>query len=856
MTFRLLCVWLLLSTCMPERTAALSQKDLFDRGATRVYSGANLGAISIPVGGIGAGSIQMDGKARLAIWQIHNNYTQAVVPGSFFAIRARRDGGRPVLRALQTEQVGPFPAMKRLTFRGEYPFAWYDYEDPALPVEVTLEAFSPMIPLDARDSAIPCAIFSFTVGNPGPDAVEVSLLASQQNAVGFTGDRPIDDLNYGGYGGNRTRLIKSGDTTVLHMTADQPKNSPGYGDMALVAVFKAAIGASSWADVRALAQEFRRTGAISGPDAAGPSPSGQTINGALSVPMKLGPGQKKTVKFILTWYFPNAHYGEQGWGADGNNYTNWWPSAFHVADEVTKRLDELTSRTKLYHDTLYESNLPHWLLDRVTSQLAILRTRTCFWARNGYFGGWEGCGNASGCCLGNCNHVWHYAQGHARLFPEIGRLMREQELDHQLPSGGIQHRQAPEMIPVFDGQCGTVLGAYREHLLSSDRSWLDRHWPRVRRAMDYLISTWDVDEDGVLAGEQYNTLDSALGGSSSWLGSLYLAALAASERMALVENDPSYAERCKRIRESGSAKQDATLFNGEYYIQIPDPEPRRDYNMGCHIDQVLGQWWAHQLDLGDLYPPTHVRSALEAIRKHNFRSSFQGVAQSPRKFVADEDAGTQMITWPKGGRPAPEHQILYGDEVMTGFEYSAAAAMIQMGMLEDGLRTARAVYDRYDGRLRTGLTGGDTASWGYSGNPFGDDECGKFYARAMSVWSLLLACQGFIYDGPAGVIGFKPVWKPEDHVSFFTAAEGYGLFRQYRQAGMQTNRIEIRQGRLPAKTIILQVPAGVKLNSVSVEKSGEMIKATFTELDGSLRIDLGAGTSVQENETLVVTIAL
>ncbi len=833
----------------------MSLRDLFDRGATRVYSGANLGAISIPVGGIGAGSIQMDGKARLAIWQIHNNYTQAVVPDSFFAIRARRDGGQPVLRALQTEQLGPFPAMKRLTFRGEYPFAWYDFEDPALPVKVTLEAFSPMIPFDVHDSAIPCAIFVFTVENPGPDAVEVSLLASQQNAVGFTGSPPIEDRKHPCYGGNRTRLVKIAGATALHMTADQPEDAPGFGDMTLVALSDAATANPSWSDCGALAKEFRRTGMVSGSDDAGSSPPGETTNGALAVPLKLGPGEQRTVKFVLTWYFPNAHYREQGWGADGNNYTNWWPSALHVAQEVMGRLDELTSRTRLYHDTLYESNLPHWLLDRVTSQLAILRTRTCFWAKNGYFGGWEGCGNASGCCLGNCNHVWHYAQSHARLYPAIGRLMREQELDHQLPSGAIQHRQAPDMMPVFDGQCGTILGAYREHLLSPDRSWLDQHWPRVKLAMDYLISTWDVDEDGVLAGEQYNTLDSALGGSSSWLGSLYLAALAATEKMAMLQNDPICAARCRRIRESGSARQDAALFNGEYYVQIPDPEPRKDYNMGCHIDQVLGQWWAHQLDLGDLYPPAHVRSALGAIRKHNFRSSFQGVAQTPRKFVADEDAGTQMITWPKGGRPAAEHQILYGDEVMTGFEYSAAAAMIQMGMLEDGLKTARAVYDRYDGRLRTGLTGGDTASWGYSGNPFGDDECGKFYARAMSVWSLLLACQGFVYDGPAGVIGFKPVWRPEDHVSFFTAAEGYGLFTQHQKTGAQTNRIEVRHGRLSAKTIVLQVRAGAKLNSVSVEKSGEMVKSTFADVDGSLRIDLGSGATVRENEALVIKIA-
>src|SRR3989304_4854096 len=127
---------------------------------------------------------------------------------------------------------------------------------------------------------------------------------------------------------------------------------------------------------------------------------------------------------------------------------------------------------------------------------------------------------------------------------------------------------------------------------------------------------------------------------------------------------------------------------------------------------------------------------------------------------------------------------------MTGFEYAAAAAMVQAGLLREGFAVVHAISTRYDGRLREGLTPGGTASWGYSGNPFGDDECGKFYARAMSVWSMLLASQGFLYDGPAGRIGFKPVWQPEDHASLFTAAEGLGPLSQAGGAGGRTRRSE------------------------------------------------------------------
>ncbi|MCR4413092.1 MAG: GH116 family glycosyl-hydrolase, partial [Thermoguttaceae bacterium] len=807
-----------------RRAELLADPALFDRGQPTIYTGQRLGAISFTLGGIGAGSIQINGKAERAVWQIFNNHRHAAVPNSFFAVRAEVAGGPSAVRALQTSPVGPFPAMKELTFRGEYPFAWYTFADPGSPIKVSLEAFNPLVPLCARDSAIPCAIFNLTAENPTDRPVGVTFLAAQQNAVGFLGDKPIQGRSYPGYGGNKNAVLREGKATVLSMTCDKPKTAPGQGDMALAAVAEDVSANAAWTNLDELAKDFG-DGALQGPLAAGPSPPGQTLDGALAVTFTLAPGQKRAAAFVLAWHFPNVRHGIDAWHAAGNWYDNHWQSAQAVAADVVARLDDLTAKTRLFHDALYESNLPYWLLDRISSQLAVLRSQTCYWGKDGYFGGWEGCGTGNGCCHGNCNHVWHYAQAHGRLFPEIARQMRAQEFKYQARDGAIPHRQFASH-PAFDGQCGAVLNSYREHLMSPDRTWLDANWPRIRRAMDYTIATWDKDGDGVLAGPQWNTLDGALGGSTSWLGTLYLAALAAAEKMALLENDPDTAKRYAAIRRSGATKQDETLFNGEYYIQIPDPEPREDYVTGCAIDQLLGQWWAHQLDLGWLYPPEHARTALGSLFKYNFRGTMQGLKQAPRKFVADDDPAMQMITWPKGPRPAKV--ILYGDEAMTGFEYAAAAAMIQAGLVREGFATARAVWIRYDGRLRTGLTPGDTSSWGYSGNPFGDDECGKFYARAMSVWSLLLATQGFVYDGPAQKIGFRPVWKPDDHASFFTAAEGWGVFRQRRTANAQTASLDLRYGRLPVRTLVLALPAGTQPAALEVEVDGKAVPARCT----------------------------
>lgn len=803
-----------------RRRELMEDPALFARGTPTVFEKDRLAAIDLPVGGIGVGAIHMDGTARRRAWQIFGQVAYRFVPHSFFAVQVRGNG-HAVERILQTTSEEGLPPMAEVRLVARYPLARYEFVDPEMPAQVALEAFNPFIPTNLRDSAIPCAVYQITVKNPTEHRISVTVLASQLNAAGYRGESDIEGTRHPSFGGNVNRVVRKHGSTWLTMA--QSKSANSRDGLVLVMKGDQVHGVPAWTDLAQLREAIGNTAGQSDGDepSAGPSPPGETLKGALWRSFDLEPGQAQTVTCVLTWFFTDLPAGIRKWTCEGRRYEAWWHSAEEVAAELDVRLPELEAATRLYADSLYETNLPYWFVDRIASQVAILRSPTVFWCRDGYFGGWEGCNLDAGCCPGNCNHVWHYAQAHARLFPELGRLMREQEFRFQKEDGAIPHRQ-PDQFPAFDGQCGAVLNSYREHLLSRDGTWLAKNWPFIKKAMDYIIQRWDSDEDGVPSGPQWNTLDGELGGASSWLGSLYLAALAAAERMAQLQGENDVAARYHRIRLSGQTKQDTMLFNGQYYIQIPESTPYEDYGEGCAIDQVLGQWWAHQVDLGWVYPPDHVRTALASLFRYNFRGFMKGLPQKPRKFVADEDAGMQMFTWPPGTHP-PAKVIRYASEVMTGFEYAAAAAMIQAGLVREGFTVVRAIALRYDGRKRVGLTPGNFTSWGYSGNPFGDDECGKFYARAMSSWSLLLACQGFIYDGPAQTIGFCPVWKPDDHVSFFTAAEGWGVFYQKREPGRQVGTIDLRWGQLPLAKFITELPENALLKRVECQKGDETI---------------------------------
>ncbi|MFI6532822.1 GH116 family glycosyl-hydrolase [Nonomuraea sp. NPDC050547] len=805
--------------------------DLRARGETVTYAGQRLTDTRFPVGPLGSAGIVHDGTGARPTWWIFNNlgrggwhldadsYAKGKLPNSFFAVRAKAAGGEPVVRALQTTGVGAFEPVKSLTQQGEYPILKYRYKDESLPVKVSSEILNPMIPGNVKDSAIPTAIYNITVQNPGDRPAEVSVLAAQQNAVGFNGYDTIGGANnrvVAGYGANRTVV----DGGSLRMTG-----ADGAGGMNLAALAGGVTGTAAWSTLEALRGDLADDGALSGPaDASGPA-ANTTVDGALATAVTLKPGESKTIPVVLSWHFPNAQNFN---GGSGRQYENWWNSADAVADYVKGDLERLVGQTKLYHDTVYDSNLPQYVLDRITSATSVLHSPTVWWAKNGFFGAREGWG----CCPGMPTHVFHYAQSQAWLWPEVGRRWTQQWLDNADDSGKIPMRFDSDSSFTLDGQTGVILSAYRTYQ-TTDQAWLAANWPKIKQAMEYVVRQADPDRDGVLTGIHNTTLDGGETGNGSWLGSLYLASVNASAKMAELAGDGTAKAGYDAIYASGRVKQERQLFNGEYFQEAYSAQGH-SYGDGVAIDMLLGQWWSTQLGLGDIYDSAKMTTAARNLFRHNFKEHFTGYNDSHqfRQYVEETDAGLQMISWPNS--PKPGNSPLYYDEVMSGFEYSAAGLMLQRGLLDEGLRVVKAASDRYDGRARTEHIDKSPCSTGDgTGSPFGDDECGKWYGRTLSSWSLLTALQGFTFDGPAQKMSFAPNWKPQDHRSFFSTGTAWGTFTQKRAGRTQDDRITVKHGAVTLKTVSVALSRAGNPKHVKVHLDGRKLGVTSFAVDGA-----------------------
>jgi len=237
--------------------------------------------------------------------------------------------------------------------------------------------------------------------------------------------------------------------------------------------------------------------------------------------------------------------------------------------------------------------------------------------------------------------------------------------------------------------------------------------------------------------------------------------------------------------------------------------PDLQLGAGCLVDQLVGQYMAHACGLGYLLKPSNVRTTLATILKYNFLPSFHRHFNHLRTFVMNDESALLMASYPLGRRP--KRPFPYYNEVMTGFEYTAAAGMIYEGMDREGLRCIKAVRDRYDGLRRS---------------PFNEAECGHHYARAMASWAAVLALTGFQYSGVSKSVKFAPAQGSKRVQWFWSTGYAWGMCSQKRRAGGIDVELAVKHGRLDIERLELAGYGSIVLGRQAKVDAGKCLAVT------------------------------
>ncbi len=857
-----------------------------------IYKGEKATEISFPLGGIGSGCVGIAGDGRLVDWEIFNKPNKNSRNGfSHFAIKAEEGKkvldawvlcgplhpsymGSPKARRFGGFGFGPdretmagMPNFSSVEFRGEYPFAELSFKDAKFPGAVAVTAWNPFIPLNDKDSSIPAAFFEITVRNTTRRKLDYTLALVVQNPHGK--DCSVNTCK------------KVGKLSGIQLgTAKDDASESSFGDLT-VATDAAKTShqeywfRGGWFDNLGIYwQDMRKAGSFKNRRYDAP---GGNDHCTLAAHVSVKPGGTERVRFVLSWSFPNCvNYWspEQSCGCEGgcgegqgkpkswrNYYATVFKDSVDSAAYCLKNWGRLFEETRLFKDALFGSDLPPPVIDAVSANLSLLKSPTVLRLEDGSFYGFEGCHCDEGCCEGSCTHVWNYAYSLPFLFPKLERSMRDLNYAYnQREDGGLVFRiKLPlgrargDFRPCVDGQFGDVIKMYRDWKICGDTEWLRGHWQAIRKSIEFAWAPtnedrWDADKDGVLEGRQHHTLDMELFGPNSWLTGFYLAALKAGAEMAESLGENGVANEYRALFDKGRKWVDANLFNGEYYqqkIQLDDKgvvdrfnaanywndehkEIKYQIGEGSAVDQVVAQWHANIAGLGEIFDKGQVRQALKAIHTHNYKRSFRDFVNPCRLYSLYDEKGVVICDWPEGARK-PVVPVPYSEETMYGFEYAAAAHMIQEGVVREGLEIAESVREKFDGAKR---------------NPWNEFECGSNYARSMASYALLTALSGFEFDMTRGMIGFNPVLnKGAASFKCFWSIEGAWGVVEFKK---KVIALSVLYGELNLRSFRSMSLRGMRVKSVKVGA----VSPKYVVSDGEVRF--GAKVKLAKGRKFVI----
>ena len=849
---------------------------------TETYSATDRVRSGMALGGIGAGSIELRKDGRFYNWTIFNNQPLSI--GSpfqlltaprdswedsllFFIVRYQEEGKEVKLKLLQiSNSLGEagmesidyyYPwlsAVQNIEYKARFPFVNMKFTDPEMPFEVELEAFSPFIPHDIKNSALPAVYFNFNIKSTGTKPVNVMLLATQRNLVGYDvfekyfTDEILENAAYKGYsqsvGGMDESAMSFGQMGMISLSPDSTyhvgwEHKHPYYEKLLV---------QNKLENVEVTEGRNKTDKKTGKKIAnsGYRNKDQRMFSSLAVTRDLAPGKSFGHSFAMAWNFPNnfgSHNAESNKPVTGNYdldqkttkmqghyYSNYFAGFKDIADYITIEKTNLTKLSRKFLNDFYTSDVDLFVLDQINSQLNTFITSSTL-TKAGTLGIREGLTPDKSWGPNSTTDVALYGSVPILcLFPELQKGTIKAHARMQTEKGEVAHGLGNDLDFTQQGTWGVydridlpgqfVIMALRDFFWTNDLDYLKSIWGNVKRAIDYVLVHRDKDKDLMpeMEGIMCSYDNFPMYGLASYIQSQWLTAMRSAAEAARVLGDTGMEQKCTDIFSKGSTLMDEQLWNGKYYRLYNDYHGEKGIDEGCLTDQIIGQWAAHLTGLGYLFKEEHVKSSLKSILAMSYNKGF----------------GLRNCSW----KPYPEmfpieSSDLWVDQAntcWTGVELAFASFLIYEGFYQEGLNVVKTVDDRY---RKAGLY------WDHQ-------EFGGHYFRPMSAWAIVNALLGLSINQQA--YSFAPKIPKTDFTMFFAFSQGTAHF--IRKGN--TVEIKVLSGKLVCKKISvsgINIPPNAK-----IKLAGGVLEANINN-EGSTYIAMfPKAMSAEEGESIVISL--
>ncbi len=783
----------------------------------------------IALGGIGTGSIELRKDGNFYNWSIFNNYPHGtgpvfelpVAPNRdvdesflFFLVRYQVEGQKPKLKLLQLNQsiqegglegiIYYYPwlsGVDKIEYTARFPFVNMTFTDSEMPFVVELEAFSPFIPHDVKNSSLPGAYFNFKVTSKMNKKVDIMLLGTLRNLVGYDKiektfeSKIINEPNYkffiqsvsgvddksSTYGQMGLGII-GGDEVSYYLGWEH--KHPYYEKLLIE---KKMDNIDDTPNRNFKTEDGKTIARIGGAD------NDQRCFSSVAVSKELPANGEFSSTFFMNWNFPN-NYGAVNIDAEksiskrqaqrysvnlkqtknlGHYYQNSFSDIESVSAYFAKSFTDLSQRSHQFIDDMYSSDLESYVLNQVNSHFNTFITSTTL-TKSGQFAMREGLTSSQAWGPNSTMDVALYGSPMIiALFPELQKSMMRTHCQLQTKDGEVNHGLGCDLDFNQNGTWGVyervdlvpdyIQMVLRDYLWTNDKNYIREMWPSVKKGIDYILTKRDKDGDQMpdMNGIMCSYDNFPMYGLASYIQSQWIVALTMASQVAVDMGDNQLAKRYKDIAAKGSKLMESKLWNGSYYNLSNDYLGKKGVDNGCLTDQLIGQWVADGSGLGYIFKKENVHKSLKSILDRSFM----------------DNSFLRNCSWPAHPVLYPIHtSSLWVDQAntpWTGVELAFASFLIYEGMVNDGLNIIKGVDDRY---RKAGLY-------------FDHQEFGGHYFRPMSAWAIMNAFLG--YSVNRGTYRFDPKINKEKFNIFFVTPDGTAFYKK----GDKSVSIEVKTGQ-------------------------------------------------------------
>lgn len=369
--------------------------------------------LGIPLGGVGAGSFMVNQSGTFGPWffggsQDDSWETRALTQAAFH-VREQVDGESPIVKTLAADGPtgtsvarsweSPLPAWNTLrpgegSYAALYPFGYTSYTP--FRSDVSMRFFSPIVAGEDRRTSLPVAYFDVRIANHTGKTSNVSVMFTMPNVPAHEGRQPATvrtDLT-STFAMDRRTGVQS-----VTLSSDGAQNSPDAVGSEWTIAAKPLHGqkvtyTTSWnanGDGSDVYAPFSASGSLTD------SPIDHSNSaGAISVTVKLKPGQVTTVPFALSWDFPEVAFADNNtvwmrhytnfYGAKEDIHNNYIAGSypFHQSvkiarDALAKHDQSLKAVQRWWNPIANESAYPLVLRTAALNQLAQVPFKTALW---------------------------------------------------------------------------------------------------------------------------------------------------------------------------------------------------------------------------------------------------------------------------------------------------------------------------------------------------------------------------------------------------------------------------------------------------------------------------------------------